>query len=577
MSTARSNALSHTFWTERRSRYCTRLHHAGWRAVRYGIAAVFAAIPAFAQEQVWVKQLGTSGSESGAVLAADGFGGFYAAGTTAGSLWAPNMGSDDAWVARFDSDGNPIWGKQFGTPLLQPDVATAIAAHPGSAVFVGGYTWSTLGASKIGSVDAWVGLYDSNGNAQWLRQFGSLDEDLLYTIIPRTDGGLYIGGKSNGLMTGPQYGKYDIWVARLSPAGYVLWSVKLGTSEDETVTGGALDASGGVIVCGSTSGSLAAPNAGASDAWVARLDESGTLLWQRQIGTWTSDSWNKAQPDGLGGAFLIGSVGSSPSVQDFARINVSGDFLWIKPFSQYGTASLRSITPDGSGGLYACATVNSEYGGPTIGYSDVAVVRFDGDGNELWFKKFGSTSFDYGSGVAVDGAGGAFVAGSTLGDVGGPNAGSQDIWMARVDGSCGVGPEYCSPSATSIAGCSAELASLGSPRAAFPEDFDLFTGPVPGGNVGLCLFGADGPASTPFGTLGGKLCVAAPFFRTAPKASGGAPGECNGSYAFTLADLADASPIVAPGAVLHAQVWARDPANPDGFLLSDGMEISVCP
>lgn len=31
------------------------------------------------------------------------------------------------------------------------------------------------------------------------------------------------------------------------------------------------------------------------------------------------------------------------------------------------------------------------------------------------------------------------------------------------------------------------------------------------------------------------------------------------------------------GATLHAQVWARDPAYPDGFLLSDGWTFSVCP
>jgi hypothetical protein len=36
-------------------------------------------------------------------------------------------------------------------------------------------------------------------------------------------------------------------------------------------------------------------------------------------------------------------------------------------------------------------------------------------------------------------------------------------------------------------------------------------------------------------------------------------------------------PIVAPGAVIHAQVRARDRANPGGFLPSDGLEIAVSP
>jgi hypothetical protein len=41
--------------------------------------------------------------------------------------------------------------------------------------------------------------------------------------------------------------------------------------------------------------------------------------------------------------------------------------------------------------------------------------------------------------------------------------------------------------------------------------------------------------------------------------------------------MMDAAPIVAAGATLQMQIWARDPANPDGFLLSDGLELTVCP
>ena len=29
--------------------------------------------------------------------------------------------------------------------------------------------------------------------------------------------------------------------------------------------------------------------------------------------------------------------------------------------------------------------------------------------------------------------------------------------------------------------------------------------------------------------------------------------------------------------VINAEIWARDPANPDGFMLSDGLEFTVCP
>ena len=91
------------------------------------------------------------------------------------------------------------------------------------------------------------------------------------------------------------------------------------------------------------------------------------------------------------------------------------------------------------------------------------------------------------------------------------------------------------------------------------------------------MFGSSGKDNTPYGTLGGQLCVTSPTLRTAPKTSGGDQGQCNGSSAFTLADLIAAAPVATSGATITAQAWARDPANADGFLLSDGLEVVVRP
>lgn len=41
--------------------------------------------------------------------------------------------------------------------------------------------------------------------------------------------------------------------------------------------------------------------------------------------------------------------------------------------------------------------------------------------------------------------------------------------------------------------------------------------------------------------------------------------------------LIPSSLLVTSGATINAQVWARDPANADGFLMSDGVEFTVCP
>ncbi len=135
---------------------------------------------------------------------------------------------------------------------------------------------------------------------------------------------------------------------------------------------------------------------------------------------------------------------------------------------------------------------------------------------------------------------------------------------------------YCNPSATSLSFCQMELQFAHAALASSPADFKLWS-VAPGGNVGICIVGANGPASVPFGTLGGALCVQPPFWRLPPKPGGGSPAFCNGVYTYTLADIAASTPLVVAGSELCAQMWSRDPANPDGFALSDGARFTVCP
>jgi hypothetical protein len=137
---------------------------------------------------------------------------------------------------------------------------------------------------------------------------------------------------------------------------------------------------------------------------------------------------------------------------------------------------------------------------------------------------------------------------------------------------------YCTASSTSIPGCAASISSTGSPALSDPTAFQLRSGNVPGSTIGLAYFSQNGRASIPFGTQGGLLCVQFPGYRSGGKPSGGNLGVCNGQYVFTLQDLIDkGSVIFTVGNTINAAMWFRDPANADGFALSDGIEFTLCP
>src|SRR5688572_16480916 len=86
----------------------------------------------------------------------------------------------------------------------------------------------------------------------------------------------------------------------------VQWRRVFGTSGDDAVWASAPAGFGGVYVSGYTEGSLGGPNAGNTDAWLARFDGSGSRLWIRQFGSAAYDWSTAAAADGLQGVFVGG-------------------------------------------------------------------------------------------------------------------------------------------------------------------------------------------------------------------------------------------------------------------------------
>jgi hypothetical protein len=552
------------------------------RSTSVALALTLAALPAAAQGQLWLHQLGTNANDFSRAAAPDGAGGVYASGSTEGSLGGPNAGLDDAWLARRDGAGNPIWIRQVGTS--GSDNAAALAPDGAGGLYVCGFTTGSLVGINAGAEDAWLARYDSAGNQSWVRQLGTSAGDVARAVTPDGAGGVFVIGYSGGSLGGTSAGSDDAWLARYDGAGNQQWIRQLGTSGLEVARAAAPDGSGGVYLGGSTTGSLGGPSAGDWDGWLARYDSAGTQIWIRQVGTSVAENANAAAPDGSGGVYLSGySAGSlaAPNAGAWdawlARYDSAGNPSWVRQLGTGDNDNTFAAATDGAGGVFVSGYTGGNLGGPLAGAQDAWLARFDGAGNQQWIEQLGTTGADVAFAAAADGAGGLYLSGYTNGSLGGAHAGAFDAWVARFEGQCGVGPSYCSASSTSIPLCQAAIGATGSPSVSNPGGFTISSGSVPGGNLGICFFGDNGAASIPFGTLGGQVCVQGPFFRSGPKAGGGTPGNCNGAIAFTLQDLIASAPIVVAGAVIHAEIWARDPPNADGFLLSDGLRFSVCP
>lgn len=220
----------------------------------------------------------TSFDETYGVAVSDD-GSVYATGFTQGELGGPRIGVYDIWVAKFDNDGNQQWLEKFGT--TDYEFAWGIDTDSQNNAYLAGFTRGGIaGGDNQRDSDAWVTKFDPEGNQVWTKQFGTDGDDGLYLggIVVDDNDDLYVTGFTDSNLGGSNAGDYDSWVAKFNTEGDRLWTQQFGSSELDFPTDVVSNGSGDVFVTGYTTGSLGGRNQGATDAWIATLDaDSGNL------------------------------------------------------------------------------------------------------------------------------------------------------------------------------------------------------------------------------------------------------------------------------------------------------------
>jgi hypothetical protein len=238
-----------------------------------------------AGDEVWTRQFGGGGAESAASVRVDRAGNAYVVGGTRAALAGQtNIGDYDGFIVKFDSAGNQVWARQFGTTV--EDYTLAVALDGDGNPFLAGETSGRLaGAAAAGGLDGFVRRYDANGNVVWTRQFGSpLDDYAVGIAVGPTGDVMAVGTAGGALPDQKSEGDADAFIAAFSGQGGVLWARQFGTS-------GVDDAEA----------------IGWSDAFLAATGPSGGILWVRQFGG-AADDYAMALAIGQGGFYLAGGT-----------------------------------------------------------------------------------------------------------------------------------------------------------------------------------------------------------------------------------------------------------------------------
>lgn len=256
------------------------------------------------------------------------------------------------------------------------------------------------------------------------------------------------------------------------------WERPFGTQYSEEAFASAVDLFGNVVIAGSTHGNFTDSNAedrGTVDAFVAKHDTHGQLLWGRTLGGLANDAAWGVATDEVGAVYIAGisqtGFGGPPAYGSFpflAKYDASGDFQWVKPaladgvngpffgasvatgpagsvfvaasstiarFDQFGNNQwTRSLAdPHDYDFIYDFASdshANLYVAGMTL-EGDAFLLKLDEFGNEVWHHQFGTDENDYLGSVVVDDLGHIYASGGTEGDLATPNAGGRDIFVSR--------------------------------------------------------------------------------------------------------------------------------------------------
>jgi Beta-propeller repeat len=218
------------------------------------------------------------------------------------------------------------------------------------------------------------------------------------------------------------------------------WVHQLGADGSDAAYGVDVDSHGNLYVVGETNGSLDGQNRGESDAFIARYTADGQRVWIRQLGTTARDAAAAVSTDRGGNVYLagltFGSLGGpiGGAYDAFvAKYDPAGNQIWLTQVGTLDRDLAGSVSTDSDGNVYIAGDTFGDLGGPNTGMADAYLAKLDSTGHRLWVRQLGTGMGDVAKGISADGAGDVYIAGQTDGDLGGANAGSSDAFIARYD------------------------------------------------------------------------------------------------------------------------------------------------
>ncbi len=421
----------------------------------------------------WATYYGGNGTDEGAGIVTDVIGNVFIVGATSstsaiatsGSYQTTISGSDNAFIAKFNSSGIRQWATYFGGN--GSDGGSSIAIDSIGNITITGTTTSTSGiatsgthqTSYSGGGDIFIAKFNSSGTRLWATYYGGTGYDIARGVVTDGNANIVIVGitiSTSGIATSGAYqtsytsgsgSPSDAFIAKFNSSGTRLWATYFGGPGTDEGNGIATDTSGNIVFTGLTGSTSGIATSGAyqttiggagGDAFIAKFNSSGAIQWCTYYGGSGSDAGNGIDTEKNGDILVAGQTNSTSAISSsgsyqvsfggsydafIVKLNSSGSRVWATYYGGSGVDIGKRITKDpnenilltgqtvSTSAISSSGAYQSAFGG---GSNDAFVVKFDSTGSRLWATYLGGTGADYGGGIAADLNGNIFIVGNTL-------------------------------------------------------------------------------------------------------------------------------------------------------------------
>jgi hypothetical protein len=320
---------------------------------------------------LWLKQGAGDGTDTSYTAGLDSAGNLLVGGSFASSaitfgtvsLVNSAVTTPDTFLVKYDLNGNVLWARRAGG--IKGEVIYRLAVDSSDNCYVTGFfqgsaTFGSFVLTSAGGFDVYVAKYDSSGNVVWATGMGGSGLEQGFGLALDAANNCYIAGyftsanSTFGSQTIHTAGGNDIFLAKLSSSGTVLWARSAGGAGSDRGFTVAVDAQGSPYVGGFFSGTAAfggvnLNSSGEQDLCVAKYDSSGNVQWVISAAGLSNDSANQLNFDGRGHLYISGQCSTNTVFGSLTATNALDRAMFVArvdflpPFLSIGLSNSRPV------------------------------------------------------------------------------------------------------------------------------------------------------------------------------------------------------------------------------------------